>query len=456
MNSNFACSAFDAEFQLRTRQALLAAQHSTHQVALMLVSLEDHANRLLPKSQAESAIHNAILMRLRNDLRESDTVMALANGRVGVLLASVTGRDDIDRVIKRFMTALEEPLEMEGRTRNFQPRVGVALYPEHSNDATDLLQRAEDALVEAKATNRFYTFYSSASNGFSDSRHWMSELRQAIVTDQLRLLYQPKVSLASGTVVGVEVLTRWPHPTLGTIVPDKFIPVAERTGLIIPLTLWVLQQALQQCRAWRQMGLDLSVAVNLTMWNLETPELPQQINALLRDAGVPASKLELEITESAIMCDPERVIRTLKQIRDLGVGFAIDDFGTGYSSFAYLTKLPVASIKIDKSFLLNIETDRDNSLIVRSIIDLAHNLRLRVVAEGVESRAAKDLLISFDCDEGQGYFFSRPVNEDVITKRLLKPADADSQQPQSRMPRSRRAMEFDHFQPEYTIKGHNE
>jgi len=166
---------------------------------------------------------------------------------------------------------------------------------------------------------------------------------------------------------------------------------------------------------------------------LETPELPQQINGLLRDVGVPASKLELEITESAIMCDPEHVIRTLKQIRDLGVRFAIDDFGTGYSSFAYLNKLPVGSIKIDKSFLFNIETDRDNSLIVRSIIDLAHNLRLRVVAEGVESRAAKDLLMSFDCDEGQGYFFSPPISADAITKYLLEPAEADSKQPQNRI-----------------------
>lgn len=426
MNSNFACSALDAEFRLRTRQALLASQHSLRQVALILISLDGADNRSDPSSETTTAAYNSILMRLRSDLRESDTVMKLTNNRIGVLLPSITGREDIDQVIKRLTGVLKESYEIMG---SLELRVGVAVFPEHSNDASSLFQRAEDALTEATATNSLYALYSKASNGLANSRHWMSELRQAIVLDHLFLLYQPKVSLSSGHVVGVEVLTRWRHPKLGTIVPDKFIPVAERTGLIIPLTLWVLQQALDQCRQWREMGLDLSVAVNLTMWNLETQELPEQITGLLRDAGVPAKNLELEITESAIMSDPERVIQTLKQIRELGVQFAIDDFGTGYSSFAYLKKLPVECIKIDKSFILNVETDRDNALIVRSIIDLGHNLRLKVVAEGVETRASKDLLISFQCDEGQGYFFNPPVTADTITRILLEAPHTNNGQP---------------------------
>jgi EAL domain-containing protein (putative c-di-GMP-specific phosphodiesterase class I) len=249
----------------------------------------------------------------------------------------------------------------------------------------------------------------------------MSELRQAIVSDHLSLVYQPKVSLSGGHLTGVEVLTRWRHPKLGTISPDQFIPIAERTGLIIPLTLWVLQQALRQCRTWQEMGLDLSIAVNLSMWNLESHELPRQIEGLLRDSGVPPTNLELEITESTIMSDPERVIQTLSLIRNLGVRFAIDDFGTGYSSFAYLKRLPVACIKIDKSFILNIEADRDNTIIVKSIIDLAHNLGLKVVAEGVETGAAKSLLTSFKCDEGQGFYFSRPITSKTLTDILLTP-----------------------------------
>jgi diguanylate cyclase len=424
MNSNIADSALDAEFYLRTRQALLASQHSTRQVALLLISLENNENHLTPCGESQSAGYNAILMGLRSDLRESDSVMPLSTNRIGVLLSSISGREDIDRIIQRLTAALKQAYEFDGVMRDLEPRIGVAVSSEQGNDTSSLVQRAEDALKETKASGGSYTIYSSTSNGLSDSRYWMTELRQAIVSDQLSLLYQPKISLASGDIIGVEVLTRWSHPKLGMIGPDKFIPVAERTGLIIPLTLWVLQQGLRQCREWREMGSDLNIAVNLTMWNLETQELPGQINALLRDAGIPARNLELEITESAIMNDPERMLRILKQIRDLGVQFAIDDFGTGYSSFAYLKRLPVGYIKIDKSFMSNIETDRDNALIVRSIIDLAHNLRLKVVAEGVETRAAKDLLTSCDCDEGQGYFFSPPVSADAIAKMLSPPARA--------------------------------
>jgi len=460
MNGNFVCSALDAEFQLRTRQALLASQHSLRQVALLLISLEGASHRSAPCSETHLATYNSILMRLRSDLRESDTVMNLANNRIGVLLPSITGREDIDQVIKRLAAMLKVSSEPDGITGTIEPRVGVAVFPEHSNDALNLFQRAEDALGEATATGCFYKLYSLGPNDLTNSRHWMSELRQAIVLDQLSLLYQPKVSLSSGNIVGVEFLTRWHHPKLGNIVPDKFIPVAERTGLIIPLTLWVLQQALDQCRQWREIGLDLSVAVNLTMWNLETQELPEQITGLLRDAGVPASNLELEITESAIMSDPERVIRTLKQIRELGVQFAIDDFGTGYSSFAYLKKLPVGCIKIDKSFILNIETDRDNSLIVRSIIDLGHNLRLKVVAEGVETRASKDLLISFHCDEGQGYFFNPPVTADTITRILLEAPYTNNGQPPicgaDRMSRSPVATEHDSPATDYKTKYNND
>ena len=217
------------------------------------------------------------------------------------------------------------------------------------------------------------------------------------------------------------MLTRWQQPDLGLISPDEFIPVAERTGLIIPLTLWVLKQSLLQCRTWREIGIDIGVAVNLSMWNLDAQELPTQISSLLENTGISADRLELEITESAIMGDPQRAIRTLSLIRDLGVRFAIDDFGTGYSSLAYLRKLPVSSIKIDKSFVKNMEHDRDNAVIVRSIIDLGHNLGLKVVAEGVETQEAQNMLRSFDCDEMQGYYYSRPIPADAVTKYLKAP-----------------------------------
>ena len=195
------------------------------------------------------------------------------------------------------------------------------------------------------------------------------------------------------------------------------------------MTLWVLQQALQQCRVWNEMNLDLSIAVNLSMWNLEAQELPEQIEALLRDSGVAPKNLELEITESSIMNDPQRVIRTLNKIRDFGASFTLDDFGTGYSSFAYLTKLPVSCIKIDKSFVQNIETDRDSSVVVKSVIDLGHNLGMKVVAEGVENAQTMELLRNFQCDEAQGYYLCRPVTADMATKFLLESHTVATDQP---------------------------
>jgi EAL domain-containing protein (putative c-di-GMP-specific phosphodiesterase class I)/GGDEF domain-containing protein len=420
MNRKTITSAADAEFHLKIRQALFAAKHSVRQVALLLISLDESAASSTHSQETLTFIADTVLARLRNSLRESDTVSKLAPKQIGVLLPSLGGREDIDQIVKRLLSIIMEPFPCEQSTLALEPRVGVAIFPEHSSDVSSLLQRAEEALNRAKLTNCVYALYSSETRPTQGSRYWMAELRQAIVSDQLCLCYQPKVNLAQSRMTGVEILTRWQHPELGTIEPDKFIPVAERTGLIIPLTLWVLQQGLMQCRTWADKGIDLPIAVNLTMWNLETPELPDQVESLLRDTGVPANKLEFEITETAIMNDPERTIRALSQMRELGVRFAIDDFGTGYSSFAYLRKLPVSSIKIDKSFILNIESDRDSGIIVRSIVDLGHNLGLKVVAEGVETFESQKVLRSFDCDEGQGFYFGRPLPADALSNSLAE------------------------------------
>jgi EAL domain-containing protein (putative c-di-GMP-specific phosphodiesterase class I)/GGDEF domain-containing protein len=420
MDNSSASASGNAEFELRVRQALLSAKHSIPQIAVVLFAFKQPFNCNTPGQQT-IALHNSILIRLRDGLRESDTVALLSSGHIGVLLQSVQGAQDLDLVINRLLTRLAEPLLIDGHTAVLEPRIGTALFPEHGDSVRSLVEHAENELTLAKNNTKPYTAYSSNPRSLFTPRQWMSELRQAIVTDQLFLTFQPKVSFSQGRVTGVEVLLRWQHPELGVIVPDQFIPVAERTGLIIPLTLWVLQQSLHQCRLWNDMGLDISIAVNLTMWNLEAQELPEQIAALLRDTGVLPKNLELEITETSIMSDPQRVIHTLNQIRQLGARFAIDDFGTGYSSFAYLTKLPVSCIKIDKSFVQSIETDRDNSVIVKSIIDLGHNLGLKVVAEGVETVHAKKLLRVFQCDEGQGFYYCRPIPADAMTKFLLQP-----------------------------------
>jgi len=421
MYSNPISSASNSEFELRVRQAILSAKHSVPQIAVVLFAFDTGVNGSNASELNLAAIQNSISMRLRGGLRDSDMVALLDGGQIGVLLQSVQAPQDLDLVVNRLLTRLAEPVQIDNLRLALEPRIGAALFPENGDSVSSLIEHAQNHLALANASRKPYSIYASRPSGLVSARQWMSELRQAIISDQLFLTFQPKVSLSQERITGVEVLLRWQHPEHGIIVPDQFIPVAERTGLIIPLTLWVLQQSLLQCRKWNEMGMDLSIAVNLTMWNLEAQELPDQIEALLRDTNVSPESLELEITETSIMSDPQRVIRTLNQIRNLGVRFAIDDFGTGYSSFAYLTKLPVSCIKIDKSFVLNIETDRDSSVIVKSIIDLGHNLGLKVVAEGVETVEAKKMLRGFQCDEGQGYYFCRPVPGDAMTKFLLEP-----------------------------------
>ena len=420
MKSNPVSAASNSEFELRARQAILSAKHSVPQMAVLLFAFDAAKHGLCPGDANSTAFYNSIAMRLRGGLRDSDTVSLLNNGHIGVLLQSVQGSQDLELVTNRLLTRLEEPVRIDNQKFALEPRIGASLFPEHGDSVRSLIEHAENDVASVTVKKPF-TIFASHPGGPVSARQWMSELRQAIVSDQLFLTFQPKVSLLQDRVTGVEVLLRWQHPQHGIIVPDRFIPIAERTGLIIPLTLWVLQQSLLQCRQWREIGLDISIAVNLTMWNLEAQELPDQIEALLRDTGISPNSLELEITETSIMNDPQRVIRTLDQIRQLGVRFAIDDFGTGYSSFAYLTKLPVSCIKIDKSFIQNIETDRDSSVIVKSIIDLGHNLGLKVVAEGVETAQAKRILSVFQCDEGQGYYFCRPVPAEAMTHFLSQP-----------------------------------
>jgi EAL domain-containing protein (putative c-di-GMP-specific phosphodiesterase class I) len=414
-------SSSDAEFHLRVRQAMLFAQTSARQFGLLLIQSTQTIGGTEQLANHSRAVEDSLFMQVRNALRDSDTIMQLPNRALGVLLPFVRGIEDVELIIWRILGKIEESLPDDIRIGKSAPIIGGALFPEHASSATQLIKCAEKALEQAQNNGSQFSIHSLRIPSQRPTKQLMMELRHAIVNNQLFLTYQPKINLAGAYITGVEALVRWQHPERGVIPPDEFIPVAERTGLIIPLTLWVLHCALTQCRRWLDRGLNLSMAVNLTMWNLETQELPDQINSLLRDTGVPAANLELEITESSIMGDPQRVITTLNSIRKLGVRFAIDDFGTGYSSFAYLSKLPVKSIKIDKSFVFRLDTDRDNALIVRSIIDLSHNLGLKVVAEGVETAAARDMLKSFGCDEAQGYFYSRPQPSDIITNFLSEP-----------------------------------
>jgi diguanylate cyclase (GGDEF)-like protein len=362
-----------------------------------------------------------IAQRLCHTLRDSDTVARLGGDEFAVLLPRA---DEVGamRIGRKIVAALDESFEVEGQVFDVGVSIGCALYPDHGEDATSLMRRADVAMYVAKRTEVGYATYSSDQDEHSPDRlALMSDLRAATAGDQLSLHYQPQIDIKTGSVDHVEALARWRHPERGFVPPDTFICLAEETGLIKPLTKWVLNEALRQRAAWQASGLDIRVAVNLSARSLHDPELVDTITDLLQVWGVNAPCLEVEITESAIIVDPDRAMKTLTRLHEMGVWISIDDFGTGYSSLAHLKRLPVDQIKIDRSFVMDMTENVDNAFIVRSIIDLSHNLGLKVVAEGVENQETLDMLAAMDCDMAQGYHLSKPLPTLEMTVWFTRP-----------------------------------
>ena len=300
--------------------------------------------------------------------------------------------------------------------------MGIVLCPDHGSDPEPLLQRAGVAMYQAKKGDTGMEVYAPERDQYSPRRlALVGALRSAIDQRDLTLLYQPKVELRSGRIVAAEALLRWHHPVHGQIPPDEFIPIAESTALIQPLGQLVLETALDQARCWQEAGSPLSLAVNLSVRNLLEPNLADRVAALIAKAGVPPATLTLEITESGVMTDPEAAIAMLRGLRHVGVRLSVDDFGTGYSSLSYLKRLPVDEVKLDKSFVLNMTSDADDAAIVRSTIELAHNLGLQLVAEGVEDQETLELLAALGCDLVQGYHLARPMPADRLALLLRNP-----------------------------------
>jgi diguanylate cyclase (GGDEF)-like protein len=353
--------------------------------------------------------------RLAAALREVDTVARLGGDEFAVLLPAVGDVDNALRVAAKLRHALESPFHVEGGIElDIEASVGVVVSGQHGGDSAEtLLQRADIAMYVAKQQNLGVFAYRPDVDGNSLARlSLLGDLRRGLDRGELILHYQPKISLSTGEIVGVEALVRWNHPTRGLVRPDEFMPLAERTGLIGPLTRYVLDLALAQVRTWSDAGRPLPVAVNLSARNLLDDQLADQVLGLLDKHGVPAAMLELEVTETAIMTQPLRAQRLLQRLRDRGVRLSVDDFGSGYTSLAQLTTLPVTEIKVDRSFVQTMTTDPGNALIVHSVIELAHNLGLAAVAEGVENEEALTQLAGFGCDIVQGYHLSRPLPVD--------------------------------------------
>jgi diguanylate cyclase (GGDEF)-like protein/PAS domain S-box-containing protein len=348
--------------------------------------------------------------RIGRALRESDVAARLGGDEFAVLLPFSTQAETVEAV-RRLLTVLSRPYIIDGRTLEVTGSIGVAFYPEHGTDPAMLLRHADVAMYVAKRDHRGYAVYDAAHDRHSAMRLTLeAEMRKAIAHGGFELHYQPQVCVASGRIAQVEALLRWPHPTLGLLAPDQFIPIAEETGLIIPLTHWVIEEALRQMQAWDQAGFPLTVGVNMSVRALQDPMLPETISARLRRHATPAHRFTLEVTESVVMTQREQTQAVLGRLSALGVGLSIDDFGTGYSSLGYLQQLPINELKIDKSFVVDMSAERSKGAeIVRLICNLGHQLGLRVVAEGVETAEVWDALVELGCDFIQGYYVSRPM-----------------------------------------------
>jgi diguanylate cyclase (GGDEF)-like protein len=359
--------------------------------------------------------------RLAAALRTGDTVARLGGDEFAVVLPSINTAEAAIAVAKKLQAACAKPFMLEGLTLDIEASIGVALYPDHANDPEELLRHADIAMYAAKQNHAGFMLFDHAQDQHSRRRlALLGELRRAIEGHQLLLHYQPKVDAHNGRVLGVEALVRWDHPERGLVLPSEFIPLAEPTGLISPLTHHVLDIALRQCRQWRQAGHELSVAVNVSVRRLLDPEFPAEVATLLDRYQVPARQLVLEITESTIMVDPTHAVQVLGGLNGMGVQLSIDDFGTGYSSMAYLKNLPVHELKVDRSFVSQMTTSTSDTMIVRSTVDLGRSLGLRVVAEGVEDSKTWQKLKALGCDAVQGYYISRPIVADELTSWLLR------------------------------------
>ncbi len=401
-----------ALLQDRLQQAIVTSHRDGEPLSLLMMDLDrfKEVNDTLGHHIGDLLLHQ-VGQRMSSVLRESDTAARFGGDEFAILLPT-THASGATIAARKILAAIERPFVIEGLELDVRASIGIALANAQAN-ANDLLRQADVAMFLAKDANSGYAIYTPEFDRHSPQRlALISELRQAIERRQLSLQYQPKVDLRTGRVIGTEALVRWQHPVHGMILPSRFIGLAEQIGFIKPLTFWVLENALCQCRDWREAGLDLTIAVNLSAGSLQETNLDEQLAEVIRGCNADPRWLELEITESVVMSDPTRAMDILTRLHRMGLQLTIDDFGIGHSSLSYLKRLPVRGMKIDRSFVM--EMARHDDVIVRSAIELAHNLGLQVVAEGVEHREIWNRLIVLGCDAAQGNYVSDPLESGKV------------------------------------------
>lgn len=414
----------------RLNQALVHSQRHNTVFAILFVDLDRFktVNDSLGHFIGD-ALLRAVAARLQNLVRAEDTVSRLGGDEFVVLLQEIASVADAVATADKILEGLGLVFRVHAHELFITPSIGISVFPAHGQNAQTLLTSADAAMYSAKklGRNNAQIFAPEMNTSFPERLKLENDLRQALKRREFELHYQPKVDIQLGRIVGMEALLRWKHPDRGLVSPIDFIPLAEETGLIVPIGGWVLEEACNQNKAWQNMGLGkLSVAVNISAVQFRQKDLLETIAFALTKSGLAPEYLEIEITESTVMHNASEAIVTLERLRKSGVMISIDDFGTGYSSLSYLKSFPISTLKIDRSFIREISEDTSDAAIVRAIIGLAHNLRLRVVAEGVETRQQLDFLRSLESDEYQGYYFSRPIPASEF-ERFLRESTASPQ-----------------------------
>lgn len=394
----------------RLNQSILNTQRRKRSLALLMLDLDrfKEINDTLGH-QTGDALLQQVGVRLRNVLRDSDTVARLGGDEFAVLLSNVNETNAL-RIAAAIHEQLEKVYDVYEHSLYVGASIGVAIFPQHGETAQALLQHADVAMYVAKRSNASITLYDQEQDEHSLSQlSVLSDLRGAIENEEFVLEYQPKITIEDSSVHGAEALIRWQHPKHGRIMPDDFIGAAEQTGLIKRISNWVLDTAIRDCKRIHEKGHKINISINLSVWDIQDPNISLNITDKLEKWGLPAKYVTLEITERVMMAEPERARQVLNNLEAMGLSVVIDDFGTGFSSLVYLKQLPVSMLKIDKSFVVDMMRDESDAAIVHSIIDLAHNLGLQVVAEGVESDQTWSWLKTWHCDHAQGFFISRPL-----------------------------------------------